>query len=178
MTLSPASSRESGGGGGGGDVVLYDETLASAAASFDTTGIDLSGYTHLRVVAKTRATDADNPMRMRFNNHSGADYGWNNDISSASPQTFMVCGYGTGSGDAATEWGVSYIDIPFYENTSMNKVLQFQNVTRTGGLMYFIIGMGFFFQQTNLPVSRIQLVAGVTWDVGSRMIVYGVQPTA
>lgn len=75
MSLSPPTSR-SGSGSAGAVSLLASHVLGADAALLDTSPADLTGYSHLRIVAMLRGTTAAEAqqVRLRFNADAGAHY--------------------------------------------------------------------------------------------------------
>ena len=166
--------------------LVYDQTLAVAAASFDTTGTSLSGFRNLLLCGDFRTETGSNTRAaiMQFNGDTGANY----DVSYIQVNNTTVTGTLTQGGasiptglvipsDAtANYFGSMQCLIVDYANTTRFKDVQFiatavhntaaQVFTRTGGGVW----------KNTAAITRVVLGEGVVnYAVGSRLMIYGLQ---
>jgi hypothetical protein len=128
---------EIGGGGGGGAgggalVPLQEVILTSAAADIDLTSIDQS-YRHLLLYAMVRGTDSTTGQVLwcEFNGDTGTNYrrqrlrgtGTSSSGQHLSGNAIALGTY-TGASAPAGEAGYHTVEIPFYNLTTFNKMVQ------------------------------------------------------
>jgi hypothetical protein len=161
-------------------VQLYDNIASGAIASWDVTGISQL-YNHLKVVWMGRGDNAaEQSVLMRFNNDTGANYLWQQDIGSAAvasaANNAAATSIATNStvvqavGATAGRAGMAEWLIASYKDTTFNKDVtgiaygpSSQNVSTHGGMW-----------SNTAAINRITILPGAgNFVTGSRLTIYG-----
>ena len=167
-------------GAGGDFTLIHSETLGGDAATIDVTDIP-QGYTHLVVKLLLRVSDANNPVLVRFNNDSGANYDWINELVILSnfattegvASTSLVANYCARSTDPANEFAMIEYQIPFYTGEQLKKLIHSGHVRlgTTSALFYYIAGGGTW--RSTSAINRITLLTVTNYLAVSSIMVYG-----
>lgn len=174
--------------GGGGGTVISSTLLSSDAAALTLSGLDLSAWTHVRLVSQVRASlateGAGNWERLflRFNSDSGANYLWSTENDDGTPVnnttpgyiSGIFCGHAAGPNMAAGQYGLGFADLMLPGSTTSYKNLvshnnipyQTQTLSTSGGGIW----------KNTAAITRLDVIAndGGNLLAGSRLILVGV----
>ncbi len=173
---------------GAGNLVLLSETILSAdAASVSITGIS-SLYRHLKIIIRARTTEAvaASNIKLNLNNDTGANYDYESLVVSnvtaaagtAAAQTFAGAGNFPGTSSArTTQIGMSEIDIPYYTDTTFEKIFSVRNydiTTNPGSANNYVVESAGLWRST-AAINRIDLTASSgNIKAGSIVCLYGI----
>jgi len=151
-------------------IKLVDTELAAEAASIDASGLDTYDA-YLIVFNSIGKTAGLNPLYMRFNNDSAANYNWNKSTQTANAEAYT-------NDAAATEWyigdsnqvagnAIAWVTMPTTANSWLQGVSHssFSNRNITCGLTY----------NNTTPITRFTVwTSAGNLDAGTRLIIFGV----
>lgn len=167
-------------------LTLIVDTKLTAVGTFDVQNIP-PDYTHLRILFIVRATNSTAVNVIgRFNNDSGSNYhrqyhtGVNatSSATAAMSQTSLLFGTAGGTGGTANRGSGGEIFIPFYSDTAFQKtataVIQASH-DDTAATQRVLTGGGIWLSTT--AINRIQILpdVGSTFEIGSRLCLYGLR---
>lgn len=168
---------------------IFDSTLGSAQANFDVTSIPGS-YKHLRLVLQgrsTRAAQTEDPIKMLFNNDTGANYDeqYQQNFATSTLAAENIGGSAFGGGTpkpgtlpaASSPAGAAasvIIDVPNYAGTTFRK--QYMSMcsgplddSGNGQRLWFASGEW----RSTAAITRITIApVNANFDTGSRLTVY------
>ena len=165
-------------------VALYDFRLAVSAASFDVQNIS-ADYRHLRLVLNgrsDRAAQVNDGVGIRFNNDSGANYEYqqalSSDVTMTASESFAQTSFYAGDVPAASATanvaGASIVEILDYAGTTFHKHIIAQNARAGSATTITVQQLGGRWASAT-AINRITVISTTSnnFIAGTRLTIYG-----
>lgn len=157
---------------------IATQTLASATATVTFSSIAAT-YTDLRLIitAKDGSSSLSGAALLRFNSDSSTNYSFTNlygdgTTAGSSRASSQTSGDILVTGNSASNFGISTVDIFNYANTTTFKTF----ISRGNTVEAFTNARVYLWRKTPEAINTISLTSGTSnWNIGSTFTLYGIK---